>query len=427
MVLLCPKSELQNLLSKLNEFGRFHPLEKDGMIQGIELLMLSSKAQGIYSDALHLLPANFSVESVPSGSEKVAFNSKSPEELIETLSTELKDLQSQVSVIAPDSRSELYYKVNAIREAALETFNSLRRVRYSFETKRSLLIEGFVSFNDLERFRIDLRKFLLSFEPVGKREASEPYVPTLFSNRFGISLFENITLVKGFPRYNEIDPTPITAIVFPLFFGIMFSDLGQGIVLFFFGYLLRRMFRGNYNYWGKLLMVLGSASAVIGLFRGLFFGFVFESPLQLLGTSFFPTVLAGGFSIASVFVWLEVSIVVGTFHLVTGYWMSFLNRVHSRDYAEAFLSGLPTILLYSSAVPLTLALAGTGLRTGDLLTDTTPTPFFHELLGVNLPVSLVAGVTLPTFAASIALVIVGRAVIAFKMDRGARDSSSRWR
>ena len=416
--MLCPKSELQNLLAKLNEFGKFHPLEREGMIQSIELLMLSSKAQGIYSDASHLLPSNFSIESVPSGSEQVTFNSKDPADLIEILSAELKDLQSQLTNVDQGSKRELYYKINAIREAALATFDNLRRVSFSFETKRSLLTEGFVSLDHIEQFGVDLKEFLLSFEPVGKKEANEPYVPTLFSNRFGISLFENVTLVKGFPKYNEIDPTPITAIVFPLFFGVMFSDMGQGIVLFLFGYLLRRMFRGNYNYWGKLLMVLGSASAVIGFLRGLFFGFEFESPLRLLGTSFFPAVLAGGFSIASVFVWLEVSLVVGTFHLVTGYWMSFLNRLRSRDYAEAFLSGLPTILLYSSAVPLTLALAGTGLKFSTLLTDTTPTPFFNELLDLSLPVSVVASITLPIFVTSIVLLIAGRTFISYTMNRG---------
>ena len=117
-------------------------------------------------------------------------------------------------------------------------------------------MEGYIPTKEANRFAILLREFLISYEPVGEEEANEPYVPTLFSNRRGISLFENVTLVKGFPRYNEIDPTPVTAVVFPLFFGIMFSDLGQGIVLFLFGYVLTRMFRGNYNYWGKLKVQL---------------------------------------------------------------------------------------------------------------------------------------------------------------------------
>ncbi|MDG6995614.1 MAG: hypothetical protein JRN52_06810 [Nitrososphaerota archaeon] len=418
VVLLCPKSELQTLLVRLSEFGQYHPLEKDGLVQSIELLILSSKAQGIYSDASHLLPENYLSETVSSGTGIITFDSKDPEHLIQLLSSELINLQSNVAKSDPSSRRNIYRKIEAIREAALSTFNNLRRVRFSFESKRTYILEGYIPTKEANRFAELLGEFLISYEPVGKDEANEPYVPTLFSNRRGISLFENVTLVKGFPRYNEIDPTPVTAVVFPLFFGIMFSDLGQGIVLFLFGYLLARMFRGNYNYWGKLLMVLGSASAVIGLLRGLFFGFEFESPLRLFGSSHFPAVLAGGFSIASVIVWLEVSIIVGTFHLVTGYWMSLLNRLRSNDYAEAFLSGLPTILLYSSAVPLTLALAGTNLEFGSLLTNRTPTPFFNELFGVNLPVYLVTEVSLPIFLVSLCVLVIGRAVISYETNRG---------
>lgn len=336
---MCPRNGLQTLLVRLCEFGQFHPIERDRLVQDIDVLILSSRAQGVYSEASHILPPDYS-DSASSRRDPVVFESLNLLHFIESLSTKLVSLRSEIeSSDDHATKSDLYHEVEAVQEAALTMFNNLRKVRFSLETRRFFVLEGFVPTKEVERFRASVRDFLLSSEPVGKKEADQPYVPTLFSNRRGVSLFENVTLMKGFPKYNEIDPTPVTAVVFPLFFGIMFSDLGHGIVLFLFGFVLMRMFRGNYNYWGKTLMVLGSASMAMGFVRGLFFGVEFPSPLHLLGSSF-PVVLTGGFSIQAVPVWLEISIVVGTFHLATGYWISFLNRVRSRDYAEAFLSGL---------------------------------------------------------------------------------------
>lgn len=47
----------------------------------------------------------------------------------------------------------------------------------------------------------------------------------------------------GLPNYNEIDPTPFVAITFTLLFGIMFGDLGQGLVVSAAGYLMWKLKR----------------------------------------------------------------------------------------------------------------------------------------------------------------------------------------
>ena len=54
-----------------------------------------------------------------------------------------------------------------------------------------------------------------------------------------------------------------------------------------------------------------------------------------------------------------------------------------------------------------LAAIGSGLRFGNMLSDSASTPFFDELLGVNIPISVVAGISLPVFLLSMVTLLFG--------------------
>ena len=83
-------------------------------------------------------------------------------------------------------------------------------------------------------------------------------VPTLFSNKKYIKTFEVITQSQGIPGSGERDPTPLIAFVWPLFYGIMFADLGHGLLLFGLGMLLRQRGNGSITTWGTLLAASGA-------------------------------------------------------------------------------------------------------------------------------------------------------------------------
>ena len=70
----------------------------------------------------------------------------------------------------------------------------------------------------------------------------------------------------GIPDYDGIDPVPIVALTYSLLFGIMFGDVGQGIVVILAGLLLSK-WKG---------MKLGEVMMRIGIFSTIF-GFVFGS------------------------------------------------------------------------------------------------------------------------------------------------------
>ena len=72
------------------------------------------------------------------------------------------------------------------------------------------------------------------------------------------------TEMYGLPGYNELDPTPLVALTYTIFFGIMFGDLGQGLVLMLGGILAWKIKKMKL---GRIIAVIGASSAVCGLLR----------------------------------------------------------------------------------------------------------------------------------------------------------------
>lgn len=106
-------------------------------------------------------------------------------------------------------------------------------------------------------------------------DVSDIKPPTLLKNMKIIKPFEQLVTMYGLPSYNEIDPTPLVALTYVLFYGIMFADMGQGLVLLLGGLLLWRLKRRSapgFSNFGKIGMLLGVSSMTFGFLFGSLFG-----------------------------------------------------------------------------------------------------------------------------------------------------------
>ncbi len=87
--------------------------------------------------------------------------------------------------------------------------------------------------------------------------------PQVLRNPWWVRPFETFSRGLGIPGHNEVDPSPWLAFLVPLLFGYMFGDVGQGLVLFVAGWLLKER-------WplARLLLPAGLSAMVFGLLFG---------------------------------------------------------------------------------------------------------------------------------------------------------------
>jgi V/A-type H+-transporting ATPase subunit I len=93
--------------------------------------------------------------------------------------------------------------------------------------------------------------------------------PSKIVNRGPAKLFEPFTAMYGLPSYDEFDPTPVIAIIYTVLFGVMFGDVGQGLLVILVGALMWRL-KGAWM--GRVLTCTGTASVCFGFIYGSFFG-----------------------------------------------------------------------------------------------------------------------------------------------------------
>ncbi len=94
--------------------------------------------------------------------------------------------------------------------------------------------------------------------------------PVKLKNRFFFKPFEYYTEMYGLPNAREIDPSWFIALTYTLLFGIMFADVGQGIMLLIAAIFMYKKMKMPL---GALLIPCAISSTVFGFIFGSVFGF----------------------------------------------------------------------------------------------------------------------------------------------------------
>lgn len=271
----------------------------------------------------------------------------------------------------------------ALYEAASLSFSSMETMKRTGDLSRFAIISGYIPTELGGEFSKRFDRWILVTEPVSPQiyhhdESSK--VPTLMKNPGGVSTFEGISLLQGPPRYGEIDPTLVISFTFPFFYGMMFGDVGHGIVLSLFGLLLIYRRAPSLVRWGQLLLLSGISATIFGLIIGEAFGLEIASFVPAFGqplVEFVERVHAiPSINVASLKLFLKISILLGIGHIFIGNFIKIVNDLRSRAYVETITEDIPHTIMYSGFVLLIFAFLGTGFDVNQLFVSSAPTPIF---------------------------------------------------
>jgi V/A-type H+-transporting ATPase subunit I len=229
-----------------------------------------------------------------------------------------------------------------LREAAQNVLRVLHAKQKSSETERIVAAKGYVPRSEFTKLQMEIDSKLNGRALVlGEELAASEDPPTMVRNHPFIRPFESITNLYGLPHYDEIDPTPLIAITFPLIFGFMFGDIGHGLILLLSGLtlgLLIKKRKGLRNF-SWILAACGVGTIFAGLLFGEFFGYHMFGPLW-----FKPFDDVTRFLVFSLF--------IGMVQIMTGFALEFTNFILKGSVIDAFMTSLPKMLFYIGSIYL---------------------------------------------------------------------------
>lgn len=201
-------------------------------------------------------------------------------EAIEEVETRIKRLGGEIKEnereIAEIRRAR--FKDLLVMQELAQIEENKAKVKILFGTsERVRVIEGWTPKEEVENVIEGINEETGGFSVVEVREPKreDVRVPSLLNNPRIIKPFESVVKMYGHPLYNDIDPTLITAIIFPILFGLMFPDMGHGLLLLLLGLALTR-FTGlgkGIKEMGVIIVLCGLCSVIAGALFGEFFGF----------------------------------------------------------------------------------------------------------------------------------------------------------
>ena len=179
-------------------------------------------------------------------------------------------------------------------------------------------------------------------------------VPTLLKNSPVFRAFQDIVAMYSLPSYGEIDPSPIVAISFVLFFGFMFGDIGHGLMIYLASIFLvkRGVMKRSF---GQVMKSASISSMVFGALYGSIFGLENIIPALWLSPMHDTNRL------------LIIAICLGVFMISLGLILNMIQQYRNRDFGRLLFDGqgLAGLFLYWTMAALA-AIYMTGTQISEL-------------------------------------------------------------
>ncbi|MGY5852579.1 MAG: V-type ATPase 116kDa subunit family protein [Candidatus Thorarchaeota archaeon] len=356
-------SQLEWSIKELTEDA--YSLRSIALKRGVSVASVSVAIERREAVERILSAMEFESFSVPesSGGDPTVIAADAEARIIE-LESSLENLQSRKDHIVREWGSKILaaWEILDIEHARVEA------KRYLVYTDQSVKAWGWIPYGCEEELESLLIKktqsvFDLQFE---EPDFAEVESPTYLDNPSLMKPTEDVVNAFGTPSKHDLDPTKIMWLSFPLIFGMVFADVGQGFLVLLIGLAaLRGKRRGDD--WGSImgyiqsgaegLIMMGIFSMIGGFLFGSFFGA--ETVIDPLWPSiagqeyslFAHRLPDGSHNPYRAAHLLKLSIEIGAIQITIGILLDIYNRIKHKE-TQKILIGVSYLWLYLGFVNL---------------------------------------------------------------------------
>lgn len=265
-----------------------------------------------------------------------------PDEDLLTINKDLGDIDSELKSLETsiqDIRSKNKDVVDNLSNSLEYYEKSDELVAKMAKGDKYLYLSGWVPDSKIKDFENLSNKYDDTIVTVKEESNQEP--PTKLKNNKLFRPFEFLVNMYGTPNYNEIDPTPFFAVSYMLLYGMMFGDLGQGLVFVLLSFLVDK----KNKTFGALIRRVGFSACFFGMMYGSVFGI----------ETLIPAILIKPFD--NIMKVLIASVAFGIGLLVISYFIGIYNKlVKQKNIEEGIFGkeGIAGLMMMTSFVLLIL-------------------------------------------------------------------------
>ena len=354
--------------------------------------------------------------SIPENVEQVPTKAYATAELkIKEFEEKHKKVTKEIAKMIAKIRQDIL----TLHERASVAKDVLELLRKPGGTKNFAVVQGYIPKKMEKKFKETTGKWMSVVEDVSDPELSKKR-PTLFDNKIFVRTFEVITQSQGIPKKGEADPTPMIALMWPIFYGLMFADVGHGLLLMGLGLIFKLKGQGNLSRWGMLIAISGAAAAIAGVGTGEAFGFhinyfdPWKGLLEEGGALHSVSWLVGVISVAElnfeqVIMILKVSLFLGIIHIVWAFLLHIKKLAKEGKKTTMFTEAIPNVTLYGGIVVIMMCAIGSGYDVMNMYSKihTEAVPWVTVFLGDWAQVWIITRIAGIIVIASIVVMMIG--------------------
>ena len=259
-------------------------------------------------------------------------------ENLDRLQGEAKALQTEASAIEGklSGMGELNAPLRQLSDLAGTDASREESRGRLLDTSQTFLLEGWVPEERWADLHKDLERYPCAMEVSDPAPEEYEKVPVRLKNNTLTKPLNMVTEMYSLPAYGTLDPNPLMAPFFILFYGMMMADMGYGLLMMLAGAIILKKKKpgGTFGHLCGLLVLCGITTFIMGALTGGFFGDFLTQVVKLT--------TGGDFALPALFTPLEDTMMIlvgamclGFVQIITGMAVSFVSKLKNGQVLDA--------------------------------------------------------------------------------------------
>ncbi len=207
-----------------------------------------------------------------------------------------------------------------------------------YGTESAVVMEGWIPESREKELSEVFERFGCAWETLTPTQEEYPQVPVKLKNNNITNALNMVTNMYSLPAYGSLDPNPLMAPFFILFYGLMMADMGYGLLMIVAALVAMKKIKpreGTLSFC-QLLLYGGISTFVMGALTGGFFGNALEQIGKICNLGEGWGVLPALFNPMTDTIYILVgAMALGLIHLNTGMVINFVKKAKRGQLADA--------------------------------------------------------------------------------------------